>query len=107
MTSPFDPAFIALCHLSLLASSNNCFGLCLPFVGGAAVLSGSAEQSRVPKAVGDVRLEPGGGQHADVGQLWIHNKTEVRYSVALSRCFVYDLAPKLWPQVNFVTSVKL
>lgn len=30
------------------------------------------------EAAGDVRLEPGGGQHADVGQLRIRQQTEVR-----------------------------
>lgn len=51
--------------------------------GGAAVLSGPEQQSRVPEAAADVRVEPGGGQHADVGQLWIRGQTEVMFSPEL------------------------
>lgn len=49
--------------------------------GGAAVLSGAEQQSRVCEAAGDVRVEPGGGQHADVGQLWIRGQAEVPFSL--------------------------
>lgn len=49
--------------------------------GGAAVLSGTEQQSRVPEAAGDERVEPGGGQHADVGQLWIRGPAEVPSSL--------------------------
>lgn len=51
--------------------------VCLPCAGGAAVLSGPEEQSRVSEGAGDVRLEPGGGQHPNVRQLRIHDQTEV------------------------------
>lgn len=34
---------------------------------GAVVLFGFEEQVRVSEAAGDVRLEPGGCQHSDVG----------------------------------------
>lgn len=33
------------------------------------------------EAAGDVRLEPGGCQHSDVGKLRIHSQTEVRYTL--------------------------
>lgn len=55
----------------------------LAAAGGAAVLPGAEQQSRVPEAAGDVRVEPGGGQHADVGQLRIGGQAEVPFSPRL------------------------
>lgn len=53
--------------------------------GGAAVLSGAEQQSRVPEAAGTVRVEPGGGQHAVVGQLRIRGQAEVRFALGFNR----------------------
>lgn len=58
--------------------------LCLLHAGGAAVLSGAEQQSRVPETAGNVRVEPGGGQHADVGQLQIRGQAEVPFSLGFN-----------------------